>query len=172
MANVMQLMREAPLGELIESVGLAIARAQHAMDKSSIELLQQLASTNTQIGTVEHPQAVSLLALGFTPTFYALTEVTLEASFSMSTTSSQDARVSSELRVGTPISIACATVNAEYSNKYSFSAEGSSRIVAKFVSLPPPQELRDWIARTREPLPPRTPPQGQPSTSSPSTGEQ
>ena len=149
MANLMKMMQEAPLGEMIESVGVAISRAQYAMDTSAIELLERLADHKVKVeGKPGEPaREVSLLSLGFTPTFYALTEVTLEARFSMSTTSSQDVNVKSELRLGTPISIACATVNAEYSNKYSFSGEASSRIVAKFVSLPPPAQLREAIEK-------------------------
>lgn len=80
-----QALLDAPVPELIRSLGLAIAEAQAALDQNSIK-------TATTLGTamVEFDQGggnvvkKSLLELGFTPVFYHFTESTLEISLSLS----------------------------------------------------------------------------------------
>lgn len=166
-SNVGSMVRQAKLGEIIESVGTSISKAQFAMDSSSVELLERLAGSKVTLsydGGSQGGEPRSLLSLGFTPTFYQITEVDLEAKVSMSTTSSEEFSSSAKVRVGTPISIAAVTVDASYANKYSFSAEASSSIRAKFVALPPPMELREAIEHMKpkpasepEPDPSQTP---------------
>lgn len=167
-ANVGQMLTQADLGQIIQSVGVGISKAQYAMDSSSIELLERLAAhtvTLSPTGNDGQPSGApantrTLLSLGFTPTFYQISEVNLEAKISMSTTSSEEFSSSASLRVGSPISIAAVTVDASYSNKYSFSAEASSMIKARFVALPPPMELRQAIEQMK-PRPPFSPTVGQ-----------
>lgn len=147
MADVNKLLMDSPLPALIEGIGIAISRAQLAMDESSVKILQQMATTQIDLGSAggtARPKR-TLLELGFTPAFYNITEVTLEARVSFTTTTSKEVDVSAGIKLGSPLSIVCASVDAHYSNKYSFSAEGSSSIKARFVALPPPQLLRDAI---------------------------
>ncbi|MBL8614415.1 MAG: hypothetical protein JNM72_02285 [Deltaproteobacteria bacterium] len=145
MASVMKMVESAPLGAIVESVGLAIAKAQYAMDTTSIQMLERLTSRTVEIGGVER----TLLELGFTPTFYAITEAELEVKISLSTSSSEEFGTSASLRVGNPFTIAAATVNASYSNKYSFSAQASSSLRTRFVALPPPAALKDAMQPRR-----------------------
>lgn len=152
MPDLGQMMREASLGELIESVGVSISRAQFAMDTVSIELLERLTKTSLKVpdknGTMT---SKTLLELGFLPSFYHINEVLLDAKISLSTTQSGELTASSKMSLGTPLTLVAASVDAAYSNKFSFSGEASSSIKAKFVALPPPSQLRDALEKARIP---------------------
>lgn len=148
MADATQVPRtllEAPLPELIQRLGLAVAEAQAALDRNSIDVAMALASTTIAIGEQEH----SLLALGFTPTFYAFTEATVEAKVTFSVQQSEEFTIGGELKVSY-LSIVTATINASYTRKYSFTAEGSSSIAARLVSLPPPAGFLERLNTLRE----------------------
>lgn len=133
-ASVPRTLLEAPLPELIQRLGLAVAEAQAALDRNSIEVAQALAESKVTLGDNEY----SLLALGFTPTFYAFTEATIEAKMTFSVQESEDFTIGGELSVSA-FSIVSASINASYTRKYSFSVEGASSIAARLVSLPAPR---------------------------------
>jgi hypothetical protein len=150
MANIMRLLQETPFNAMLESVGTGISKAQLAMDTASIDILRRLLDEKVELpGADGEPAQRSLLELGFTPTFYHISEVLFEAKVALSMSESQEINVNSKLRAGTEFSLFSATVDAHYSNKYSFSAEGSSSIKAKFVALPPPQELREALQKAK-----------------------
>jgi hypothetical protein len=44
MANAMSMLENSPLGSIVESLGLAIANAQFALDQNSIAILEQMAA--------------------------------------------------------------------------------------------------------------------------------
>lgn len=131
--SVPRTLLEAPLPEMIQRLGLAVAEAQAALDRNSIEVAQSLAETMVTLGGTEY----SLLALGFTPTFYAFTEATIEAKMTFSVQQSEEFTVGGSISVSA-FSIVSASINASYTRKYSFSAEGASSIAARLVSLPAP----------------------------------
>ena len=116
--TVPRTLLEAPLPELIQRLGLAVAQAQSALDRNSIDVAKAMAEAKVTIGPNEH----SLLELGFTPTFY----------------------VGGSLSVSY-LSIVSATVNASYTRKYSFQAEGSSSIATRLVSLPAPSGFMERL---------------------------
>ena len=89
------------------------------------------------------PDKRSMLELGFTPTFYHFTETTIKARVAFS--SSQSVEYSVGGSFGGQFYVFTASVNASYSNKYSFTAEGSSEISTRIVSLPPPAPLAQLI---------------------------
>ena len=115
-----------------------------------------------------------MMELGFTPTFYQFIDTIIEvkiaikitrdeslsikAGFSTtSTTTSNQQRVEEQKRrrflrtkrsvTGTVdrTTAVTASVNAEYSSKYSYSAEGSSLLRTKLVPVPPPAVLEERI---------------------------
>jgi hypothetical protein len=131
--NIGRTLLEAPLPELIQRLGLAVAQAQAALDRNSIDVAKSLVDTKVTIGENEH----SLLELGFTPTFYAFTEATVEAKVTFSVQESSEIKVGGSISVSY-FSLVTATINASYTRKYSFSAEGASSIAARLVSLPAP----------------------------------
>jgi hypothetical protein len=149
MASVSSMLEQASLGSLVESLGIAIANAQFAMDQNSLAILERMAAQEV---TLNGPKPVkkTLLDLGFTPSFYHITEASVQAKVAFSSTESREVSASASVRVGSVFSMVCAQVNASYTNKYSFHAEGSSSIQTRFVSLPPPAELKEILASMRK----------------------
>ncbi len=90
-----QALQDVPLGTMIRNLGFAIADAQGAMDKKSIEAAMALGSEKVTITDAKNRQiSKSLLELGFTPTFYQFTEADIELSVTLSM------RVEDETKVG------------------------------------------------------------------------
>ncbi len=141
---------QAPLPDIIEKLGLAIASAQFALDTNSANLAKTMAETEIEIGG----ETFNLLSLGFVPSFYTFTEATVEAklSYSMTEGSSFGGSVEVQASGGTPFFMAAATVSASYERKFSVSAEGASSVAAKLVSLPPPERFMEVLrANTPDP---------------------
>jgi len=150
MADVTALITNSPLGSLVESLGIAIANAQFAMDQNSLAILEKMAAQEITLHNGDKAVKKTLLDLGFTPTFYHITEATVEARLAFSSSQSEETSASASVRVGSAFSMVAAQVNASYTNKYSFNAEGSSRIATRFVSIPPPTELKEILASMRK----------------------
>jgi hypothetical protein len=140
-ASVSTMLTNAPLPALIEQLGIAVANAQSALDRNSIHIAEQMASAEVEIAG----KTYNLITLGFLPTFYAFTEATVEAKLAFSMT--QSTAFEGSLSVGVNVGIVAASVEASYSRKFSMSAEGSSSIAARLVSLPPPEVLQDILRR-------------------------
>lgn len=137
--DVPRILLNAPLPELIQRLGLSIAQAQAALDENSIATAKAMTTTTADIDGTPR----SLLELGFTPTFYAFTEATVEAKLAFTITESTELSVGAEL--GVNLEVFSASVNASYTRKYSFEAQGSSSIAARLVSLPPPEPLLELL---------------------------
>ncbi len=147
MANkVVQALLNAPLPQMVEQMGFAIANAQRALDISSIALAKELNTTTVNFGGGRTPR--SLLALGFTPTFYAFTETTIEAKIAFSM--KQESEVSASAGVSVRVSVVAAHVEASYSRKFSFEASGSSSIATRLVSVPAPTVFLDYVAQVAQ----------------------
>lgn len=152
-ANIQQTLLNAPLPLLIERLGMAIANAQFAMDHNGIEIARMMGDPENYGVQIGGPESApkSMLELGFTPSFYQLQHATVEArvafSMSRSTESSIAASVSAGVNVGF-VAVA-ASVDASYSSKYSYEASGSSSISARFVAVPPPSALSDYLQSRR-----------------------
>ncbi len=133
--TITSTLTNSPLSSMIENMGLSIATAQAALDGNSIEMLKKIATSTVEIGGNQ----VSLLNLGFVPSFYAFTEASFDAKmdFAMSESTAFDANgvVSVETKV------VSTTVSAGYARKFDQSASASSSIAARMVSLPPPENL-------------------------------
>lgn len=141
---------QAPLPDIIEKLGLAIAGAQFALDTNSANLAKTMAAAEIEIGG----ETFNLLSLGFVPSFYTFTEATVEAKLSYSMTEGTSFGGSVEISAsgGTPFFMAAATVSASYERKFSISAEGASSVAAKLVSLPPPERFMEVLrANTPDP---------------------
>lgn len=108
------------------------------------------------------PSRVSMLELGFTPTFYQFVDTIIEVKISIKYT--QDGSQSNSSSSGSfnkaashgglkgllfggknNKTITTSHVNAAYSQKYSYSAEGSSLLRTKLVPIPPPAILEERI---------------------------
>jgi len=154
MPNVTSMLQNAPLGTIVERLGTAIADAQFALDRKAIEIATMLGDAENH-GVTIGSNTFSLLELGFAPTFYHVSEATVEARMAFSTSMTQEFKLG--VSVGASIGVVSVQVDASYSAKYSFEASGSSAITAKFVSVPPPaiffDRLREAFSATPTPTP-------------------
>jgi hypothetical protein len=130
---------QMPVTDMVKELGVAIAEAQYQMDQTALRIAMLLGEGEIDIAGEKH----NLLALGFTPTFYQLTEATVEAKVSLTVTRSEE--IGAEAGVTAGYAFFAASVSASYSQKYSYTATGSSSITAKFVSVPAPSMLNDVI---------------------------
>lgn len=147
MANdISTQLSQAPLPEMLERLGVAISNAQYAMDHNSIRIARMMADSESGLQLHPDEDKRSLLELGFTPSFYHLTEAKLDVrvAFSMS----QTTEFSVGAKVGANVGFFAASVDASYSAKYSFDAHGSSAVSARFVSVPPPSSLTELLRST------------------------
>ncbi|MEM9547792.1 MAG: hypothetical protein AAGA77_17550 [Bacteroidota bacterium] len=138
MANIVRDIANAPLPEMVKTLGIGIAKAQRALDLVSMDMAKQLAVPSVSI--VEGGPKYSLLALGFTPTFYQFTDTVLEVklSFSMSKEREFGASISASGGFNVGFVAMSASVTASYSQKYQYSAEGSSMLRTRLVTVPNP----------------------------------
>jgi len=99
------------------------------------------------------PELVSMMELGFTPTFYQFIDTVIEVKIAVSITRSSEyekkmqgtERRFSYRRSGRYSSYQVTTtpVDAKYTSKFSYSAEGSSLLRTKLVPVPPPAVLEE-----------------------------
>jgi hypothetical protein len=148
--NVVTELQQAPLPEMVERLGLAIAQAQFALDRNSIEIARILSDEENGLDLNDGAGVRSLLEMGFTPTFYQITDATIDVRVCF--TSSQSEQFSIGGSIGVNVGFFAASINASYTAKYSFEASASSQIRARFISVPPPslfaEILRSTIRRT------------------------
>jgi hypothetical protein len=151
MSDLAKQVESLALADMVGSFALSLARAQQALDSVSLRTAELMAQQQATF----FGEQLSLLELGFAPTFYQFAESTLEvkASFSMTSAESQE-RTSSQLRAEAEASIGlglggisagattrvCA-VDARFASRYSYSAEGSGMLSTRLVPVPPPAEL-------------------------------
>jgi hypothetical protein len=104
-------------------------------------------------GTVEIPERVSMMELGFTPTFYSFVETVIEVKIAIKMTEeSSSTRTEKGYRYATRFgaagngffySTSVTPVDATYASKYNYSAEGSSTLRTKLAPVPPPSILME-----------------------------
>src|SRR5436853_1433437 len=97
------------------------------------------------------PERVSMMELGFTPTFYQFIETLIEVKIAIKMTEEtaaartekgyQRSATFSSTRNGIFYSTSVTPVDATYSSKYNYSAEGSSVLRTKLAPVPPPSVL-------------------------------
>ena len=114
------------------------------------------------------PTRVSMLELGFSPTFYQFVDTIIEVkiaikitrSFESTRTTKNSSQNTTKAASGGGVFVAIfggsksdsttvstSQVDASYSSKYSYTAEGSSLLRTKLVPLPPPPILEERIRR-------------------------
>ncbi len=146
-SRVNRMLEQAPLPLLIQNLGKAIALAQFELDKTMLEALTFLSRKESGVPVPGTENKRSLLALGFVPSFYHFSEATITAKVAFTSVESHAFSLGAEVGGGfaVPPVMLFASVNASYSGKYSFRAEGSSEVTTKIVSIPPPAPLNDLL---------------------------
>lgn len=112
---------------------------------------------------VQVSSRLSMLELGFSPTFYQFVDTIIEVRMAISTSreSSTEVKVTSDskrvdrsfslsfqrgkLSKTNSVTVTTTQVNATYASKYNYSAEGSSLLRTKLTPIPPPAILEDRI---------------------------
>lgn len=181
--NIGQKIADVPVGDLIASVALGIAKAQWELNKSGIvtaELLsgrrpmrdlntgavlkdstekiifddsriffghEYVAKRNKDgtLGLVPQPRKVSMLELGFTPTFYHFVETVITVKMAIKVTRTETTSRSSKDTGSHEITAVASSVDATYTNTYSYNADASSEIRTKLVPVPPPALLEERV---------------------------
>jgi hypothetical protein len=122
-----------------------------------------------QLGPDPDQDSYSLLELGFTPTFYQFVDTLIEVKISISM-SQEDNRALTSRRAAANVSgkaglfsasakANVSSVSASYSSKYQYSAEGSSLLRTKLVTVPTPAILEERLrALATAAATPATPP--------------
>lgn len=141
------MLTSAPLPAIIGQLGVAIADAQYALDQNGVRIAKQMARTEVEIGANKY----TMLALGFTPAFYHFTEAKVESKLAFSMEESSEFKIGGKLEV--KIKMVAVTIEASYARKFSMSAEGSSAISARLVSLPAPPIFEEILRREYQALP-------------------
>ncbi len=100
-------------------------------------------------------ERVSMMELGFTPTFYQFIDTVIEVKIAIKMTEASEtirkhkgtqrsSRFSAD-RYGFHYSTTVTPVDATYASKYSYSAEGSSLLRTKLAPVPPPAVLEERV---------------------------
>jgi hypothetical protein len=160
-----------PFPEMVKAMGVGIAEAQYELDLTSLKIARLMAGyapeNDGEDGSASgertnlvpigdgNEAGYSLLELGFTPTFYQFVDTLIEVKISISMTTERERRGSSRNvsaaasgKVGFLSASArmnVATVSASFSSRYQYSAEGSSLLRTKLVTVPAPAILEERI---------------------------
>jgi hypothetical protein len=142
-------LENAPLPEMVERLGIAIAQAQLALDRNSAAIAQILADPENGVDFNDGAGTRSLLEMGFAPTFYQITDATIEARVVFTTNESEQFSIGGS--IGVNVGFFAASINASYAAKYSFEASASSSVRARFISVPPPSVFHELLRSTIRP---------------------
>ncbi len=130
-----------------------------------VKLSDMLKNIPANDGEIRVPTRLSMMELGFTPTFYQFVDTIIEVKIAIKITRTREySRTTSNKRTdksnsyrrkrsfwgtskssGSSSSVATSQVDATYSAKYSYSAEGASLLRTKLSPVPPPPILEERI---------------------------
>jgi len=141
-------------------------------DKNALKALidaqkDEVPTADKDTALIRVPTRLSMLELGFTPTFYQFVDTIIEVKIAIKITRTSESGYGQHTtntnksngfnmgwgffggRFGTNTNsqVTTSQVDATYASKYSYSAEGSSLLRTKLVPLPPPAILEDRIRR-------------------------
>jgi len=162
------------MGDMIRQMAFAIADAQLQLDESSLRVAEMMSGERIErddsgvpTGDVTDTRVsfdgaqVSMIELGFTPTFYQFVDTLIEVKIAIkvsteiaSSTTIKGERKTARLVFGNgriDYSVTTTPVDATYSTKYNYTAEGSSLLRTKLSPVPPPAILEERIRRLIEP---------------------
>src|SRR5690606_13471998 len=133
---------------MVKNLGKGIAEAQYELDKVSIRIAQLMSGfkedkngklvpdESMMIQLQDGGTRYSLLDLGFTPTFYQFVDTLIELKMAISMQESHDSSTSAKGKAG--FLAWSASVSASYAQKFQYTAEGSSLMRTKLVTVPTP----------------------------------
>ncbi len=154
MTSVGQELLNVPFAEMVLNLAKAIAEGQYKLDMVSCEIAKMMGDKkaapiylpdltkevermgqNDKDSGEDTDIVTSMIGAGFQPTFYQFTDTIIEVKMAITMTKSTDKSVSVKAKAG--FGCFSASVNASYSSKYSYTAEGSSLLRTKITPVPP-----------------------------------
>lgn len=179
-SNIGSQLLDVPFDEMVKSLAGAIASAQFDLDKSGVRLTQMMAGVAYETGELDEDgrpltagpvrvkfgdESLTMLELGFTPTFYQFVDTIIEVKISINITTETRSSTTSLSASGSgsynpfiaTVKASASAVSASFSQKYNYSAEGSSLIRTKLVPVPPPAILEERIRALSSPAQEATP---------------
>ena len=150
--SIGQELLNVPFPEMVGQLAGAIAEGQYKLDMVSCKIAAIMG--DAQKSPVQLPDVTnnnetittSLIGAGFQPTFYQFTDTIIEVKIDITITNETEYSVDAGWKCG----LIGAHVNAKYSNKYSYTANGSSLLRTKITPVPPStfmQKLLDMKAQ-------------------------
>ena len=149
--NLLEVVRSAA-----EALGVSSASS---LDESNVGSLPE----NQREALIRVPVRASMLELGFAPTFYQFVDTIIEVKIAIRMTRETEssvtrssrgrsfgggffgARIGGGSQTGAGILATTTQVDATYSSKYSYTAEGASLLRTKLAPVPPPAVLEDRV---------------------------
>lgn len=150
--SVGQDLLDVPFAEMVFQLASSVAEAQAMLDVNSVKVLNAMGEANTVV--FEEPNfSTSMIGAGFQPTFYQFAETIIEVKMSVNATQLTQEERKTEGRKNTfimprgrgSIKITSTPINATYSNKYNYSAEGTSTLRTRLVPVPPNALIQKYI---------------------------
>jgi len=183
-----QELLNVPMGEMIRDMALAIAEAQVQLDAASLTVAEMMSGRVWELDENGHhlpesasnprdtrvafgydmdedgartPNRMSMMELGFSPTFYQFVDTIIEVKIAIKITRDRSYTVNQKIntdtkkwrwssKTGLGRTVQTSQVDATYTSKYGYSAEGSSLLRTKLVPVPPPAILEERIRLTME----------------------
>jgi hypothetical protein len=164
MSGATNLLDSVELGDMVRTLVEEIARAQFEMDMNSIRTAEMLAKSTLDFDG----EKISILELGFAPTFYQFVDSHLEVKVSVSMTqeTSKEKKTSkktektkseTEIELGwftasatTTTTTSTKSVDARFASRFQYSAEASSAVSTRIAPVPPPGPLMELIRSLSE----------------------
>lgn len=149
MSSIGHELLNVPFGDMVLQLAYAIAEGQYQLDKTSCEIAKLMGSKEECTVSLPDPNNIdkyfdtTLLGAGFQPTFYQFTDTIIEVKISITISQSRETNAS----VSAKAKFLCfsASVNASYSSKYSYTAEGASLIRTCITPVPPNAYLQNLL---------------------------
>ena len=151
-----QVTRRNENGEMLDQSG-AVTTTAAAVDDTRVFF--GFTVTGTSPSQTRVPVKVSMLELGFSPTFYQFVDTIIEVKIAIkittetTSTTTTTSNFTAQRRRGLfkrNTTVQTSQVDGTYSRKYTYSAEGSSLLRTKLVPVPPPAILEERVRAIME----------------------
>lgn len=158
---------DVPIGEIVRSLAVAIVEAQAGLDDNAMRVAERMSGTEVlrdaqgrpvldadgKVQTIDRrvffgstradgertPVKLSMLELGFTPTFYQFAETTVDLRLALRITRHTDEQGHTRFETqGTP-------VDAQYQGTFGYDLAGSCSFKTRIVPIPAPPLLEERV---------------------------